>query len=326
MKTFSTTYLGLKLNNPIVASSSGLTGSIEKIKDLERAGVGAVVLKSLFEEQIMQNSEELLQAKGDYTEAADYIKNFVQAKNVTDYLQLVTGAKRKTALPVIASINCRKAGEWENFARQIELAGADAIELNLFMLNTDKDGDSNAAEQEQVEIVRRVVGTVNIPVAVKIGRQYTNLVSFSERLAAAGARGITLFNRYYQPDIDLETLKVKQGEVFSSPAEFADTLRWTALVSGRVKHVDIASSAGVYGWEYALKAILAGAQAVQMCSAIYQKGSRIIPETLTGMEHWLKKQGYYSLNEIRGKLSYSNIADRSIYERVQFMRYYSARE
>jgi dihydroorotate dehydrogenase (fumarate) len=322
MRTLETTYLGLKLKNPIIISSCGLTNSVEKNIELEKAGAGAIVLKSLFEEQIMMNSERLLE-HGDYTEAFDYIKNYVHSHNLTDYLDLVRESKKKCNIPIIASINCSRKGEWAHFAHQIELAGADAIELNIFLLNTDKFLDSNTFEQSYVEIVKSVKDVVNIPICVKIGQQFTGLVGLTEKLFAVGAQSVILFNRFYQPDINLKTLEIKQGQTFSTPSDFSNTLRWTSIITGMVKHAHIVASTGIHDWENAVKAILVGAQVVEICSTIYKHGNGVISEMNTCIDSWMEQHGYLNLEEFRGKLNYSNSTDRTIYERFQFMKYYS---
>jgi dihydroorotate dehydrogenase (fumarate) len=322
MITLETSYLGLKLKNPIIISSSGLTNSAQKNLALEKAGAGAIVLKSLFEEQIMMNSTNLLH-HGDYTEASDYIKNYVQAHSLTDYLELVTESKRLCSIPIIASINCYRSGDWATFAHQIEMAGANALELNIFILNTDKHANSNAVEEEYINIVKQTRKAVNIPISVKIGQQFTGLVALSEKLIGAGANSIVLFNRFYQPDIDLKTIEFKQGETFSSPADFSNTLRWTSLISGLVKDANVVSTTGIHDWENGVKALLAGAQAIEICSTLYKNGNGVISEIITCMESWMQQHGYLNINEFRGKLNYGNISNPALYERSQFMKYYS---
>jgi dihydroorotate dehydrogenase (fumarate) len=322
MKTLATSYLGLNLKNPVIISSSGLTNSAEKNLLLERAGAGAIVLKSLFEEQINLNTEHFLN-EGDYTEAEDYIRTYVQSQNVGEYLNLISDTKKQCTIPVIASINCHKKGDWTGVAKQIEAAGADAVELNIFLLNTDKFGDSNSSEQDYIDIVAEVRKATKLPVAVKIGQQFTNLVSLTQRLVAAGANSVVLFNRFYQPDIDLDTMKIKQGETFSVPTDFSNTLRWTALVSHFVKDANVVSSTGVYGWENAVKAMLAGAKAVEICSTVYKNGNGIIQQTVDGISKWMDEKGYYTLDEFRGKLNKENMGDPTLFERAQFMKYYA---
>lgn len=322
MRTLETTYLGLKLKNPIIIGSSGLTNTAEKNAALEKAGAGAIVLKSLFEEQITMNSDKITHHE-DFPEAYDYIRNYVHSQNIEDYLKLIRETKKVCTIPVIASINCYKKGEWAEFAKQIEAAGADAIELNIFMLNTEKHSDSNSFELAYVEIVEHVRKAVSLPISVKIGQQFTSLVSLANQIIAAGANSIVLFNRFHQPDINIKTLEVRLGNTFSSPSEFPNTLRWTSIITGMLNHVEVASSTGIHDWENAIKAILVGAQAVEICSAVYKHGNDIISEITTCMESWMEQQGYLNLEEFRGKLNYSREESRTIYERAQFMKYYA---
>jgi dihydroorotate dehydrogenase (fumarate) len=322
MITLETSYLGLKLKNPVIVSSSGLTNSAQKNLALEKAGAGAIILKSLFEEQIMMNGTNLLHHNA-YAETSDYIKKYVQANSLTDYLELIAESRRLCSIPIIASINCYRSSDWATFAHQIEMAGSNAIELNIFILNTNKQANSDAVEQEYINIVKQTRKAVTIPISVKIGMQFTGLVALSEKLVGAGANSIVLFNRFYQPDIDLQTIEFKQGETFSTAADFANTLRWTSLISGLVKDANVVSSTGIHDWENGVKAILAGAQAFEICSTLYKNGNGVISEIITRMESWMEQHGYLNINEFRGKLNYANISNPALYERAQFMKYNS---
>ncbi len=324
MITLKTTLGKLELKNPVIISSSGLTNSAIKNLELERAGAGAIVLKSLFEEQMTMNTEQLLQLS-NYTEAEDYISQYIQSETVGNYLQLIRETKKACTIPVIASINCYRQGEWIKLSKQIEEAGADALELNIFMFNMDKYLDSNKFEQFYIDILTAVCSVVSIPVFVKIGQQLTSLVSMSEKLKAAGAAGVVIFNRFYQPDIDLHTMTIKQGETFTSPHDFANTLRWTGIISGKIKDLPIISSTGIHSWENATKALLAGAQAVEICSTVYKNGNGIISQINDGIQEWMTETGYYTLEEFRGKLNSRNIEDPTLFERTQFMKYYASK-
>lgn len=238
MINLETTFAGLKLKNPLIAASSGLTNSIGKIVELDNAGVGAIVLKSLFEEQIDNHSEKLTQI-ADYPEAADYINTYIEMNHLGKYLDLIRDAKSKCNAPIIASINCFKAAKWIDFAKNIQEAGADALELNLFVLNAGEFGDTYL-EDTYVKIVRELKKVIQIPVVIKMSKNISNLPGLISKLKSLGADGAVLFNRFYQLDIDINSLEIKSGSVFSNPAEFGDTLRWTAIVSGRVPDFDIA--------------------------------------------------------------------------------------
>ncbi|MDD2328044.1 MAG: dihydroorotate dehydrogenase-like protein [bacterium] len=321
MVTLETTFAGLQLKNPLIAASSGLTNSLKKIKELEDAGIGAVVLKSLFEEQIESHSGKLAQLT-DYPEAADYINTYVEMNHMEKYLDLIRSTKAECEVPVVASINCYKQSRWIDFARSVQDAGADALELNLFLLNAGEYGDT-WLEESYVNIVRELKRNLSIPLVIKMAKNISNLPGLVGRLKALGAAGVVLFNRFYQLDIDITHMEIVSGPVFSNPADFSDTLRWTAIVAGRVPDFDIACSYGVHSWEDAVKGILAGAAGVQLCSLLYQQDPPVIGEMLTCIEEWMGQNNYDSLDEFRGKLSYANIKNPSLYERVQFMKYFS---
>ncbi len=321
MINLETTFAGLKLKNPLIAGSSGLTNSIQKIQELEEAGIGAIVLKSLFEEQIENHSEKLSQLS-DYPEAADYINTYIEMNHVEKYLDLIRTAKETCSVPIVASINCYKSARWVDFAKTIQQAGADALELNLFVLNAGEFNDSYL-EDTYVNVVRELKKTLRIPLVIKMAKNISNLPGLVGKLKALGADGVVLFNRFYQLDIDIKKLEITAGPVFSNQADFSDTLRWTAIVSGRVPDFDIACSYGVHNWEDVIKGILAGARGIQLCSVLYEQGPEVIGEILTLMEEWMQQNNYERLEAFKGKLNYANISSPYLYERVQFMKYFS---
>lgn len=325
MGLLETNYAGITLKNPIIAASSGLTSSIDKIKELEKAGVGAIVLKSLFEEQISIESDRM-QTQSDFPEASDYIREYVKGHRVMSYLELIKEAKSNCRIPIIASINCYKSDTWIDFAHQIEMAGADAIELNVFVLQTEINCDLRAPEEIYTNILSKVKETVNIPVTVKLSKQFTNIPEMINRMYGCGAAGVVLFNRFYQPDIDINKLQFVSGDVFSTRSDIADTLRWIAISSGKVPQVSLAASTGIQEWEDVIKCILAGASAVEICSTIYQHGNEIIGAICRGVEEWMISKNFKSIELFKGKLSASNVADHTLYERVQFMKYFSNRD
>lgn len=322
MVNLETTFAGIPLKNPLIAASSGLTNSIKKIKEIEEAGIGAIVLKSLFEEQIENHSEKLEQIS-DYPEAADYINAYIEMNHVEKYLDLIRSAKASCSVPIIASINCYKLSRWTDFAKSIQEAGADALELNVFVLDPSEFGDTYL-ENAYVNIVRELKKNLRIPVVIKMSKTISNLPGLVSKLKALGADGVVLFNRFYKLDIDIQKLEITSGPVFSNPADFSDTLRWTAIVSGRVPDVDIACSYGVHSWEDCVKGVLAGASGIQLCSALYQQGLDTIQNMLTCIEEWMLQNNYSRLDEFKGKLNYANISSPSLYERVQFMKYFSS--
>lgn len=321
MVNLETTFAGLKLKNPLVAASSGLSNSIHKIVELNRSGVGAIVLKSLFEEQIENHSEKLVQI-ADYPEANDYINAYIEMNHVEKYLDLIRQAGKECDVPIVASINCYKMSRWVDFAKSIQDAGADAIELNVFALNAGEFGD-HYLEDSYVNIVRELKKIIRIPIVIKMAKNVSNLTGLIGKLKALGAAGVVLFNRFYQLDIDIKNMEIVPGPVFSHPADFSDTLRWTAIVSGRVPDFDIACSYGVHSWEDAVKGMLAGAGAIQLCSVLYEQGLDVVEDFLTCIEEWMCQNNYEHMEDFKGKLSYANIKSPMLYERVQFMKYFS---
>lgn len=325
MIDISTQYAGLKLQNPILVSSSGLTNNAVRNKEFEKAGAGAIVLKSLFEEQIEMQSDSLMHAS-DFPEASDYIRGYIKANQVNSYIDLVKKSKDLCTIPVIASVNCYKSDRWIEFAYQIQDAGADALELNVFSLETDTSYQPDKLRNNYISILRKVKETVSIPAIIKLGKYVDNIPALVQALKQNGADGVVLFNRFYQPDIDINTLQIISGNVFSNHSDLSETLRWTAIVSGKVSGIDVSASTGVHDWEDVVKCLLAGATTVQMCSAVYNQGGEIISQALTCLEEWMQQTQYRSLDEFRGKLNCANIPNPALYERAQFMKYFSNRD
>jgi len=328
MANLETKYLGLTLKNPIIVSSSGLTNSVEKIGKVVEAGAGAVVLKSLFEEQInYEINNAIFKGEGfDYPEAVDYIKGYTHDNAVGEYLSLIKEAKAKFDIPIIASINCFSANEWVDFAQQIEAAGADALELNVFMVNTDKNSDPAEYEKLYYEVVSHVNKVVSIPISIKLGLYFSNLVSVVNKISVSGAKGVVMFNRFYEPDIDINRMSITSSEVFSSPADMRRTLRWVAIMSDKVHNIDISASTGVHDGEGVIKQLLAGATTVQVCSAVYKNGPEVINQMKATLESWMAEKNYTSIDDFRGKMNYGKIVDPQLYERAQFMKYFSKYE
>ena len=318
MVDIRTSFAGLPLESPIVVSSSGLTRSVSRARTLVEAGAGAVVLKSLFEEQILMHTGHLI-AHNDYPEAEDYISAYVRTEALDTYLSYVREAKEHLGVPIIASINCRGRESWTEFAQQIREAGADALEVNIMRLESDLYFDPIATEQIYIDIVQ------DLRSVVKLSRQHTALPALVDKLRASGAAAVTLFNRTYQIDIDLEREQFVGGEVFSHQGDFTETLRYTGLIAGLVPGVEVAASTGIYTWQELAKSLLAGAQVAQMCTAIYKQGAPAIREALRGLHLWMQEHGYESIEELRGRLSYSAVPDPTLFERMQFMKYFSMR-
>jgi dihydroorotate dehydrogenase (fumarate) len=319
--------MGLKLKNPIIVASSGLTNSVEKIKALEEAGAAAVVLKSIFEEQINSEVSHLINKDPQnlYPEAEDYIWNYTRNNSVTAHLELLKEAKKQVSIPIIASINCITAKEWMVFAKDFEKAGADALELNLFVVPTDRRQSSEEIEKLYIDVLSRVKKQVSIPVSVKIGFYFSNLIAMVDKLMANGAAAVTMFNRFYEPDINLDKLELSASEIFSSPADIRRTLRWVGLVSAALPKIEIAASTGIHDGRAVAKQLLAGAQVTQLCSVVYIEGSQVINGILTELEAFMDKWNFETIDAFRGRLSYAKIEDPMLYERSQFMKYFSSK-
>lgn len=325
MINLSTQYLGLDLRNPLIVGSSGLTDSVSKIKKLSDAGAGAVVLKSLFEEQIRMEAGTML-SYSDYPEANDYISNYSRDNSVKQYLALISEAKKTVDIPVIASINCLSSAEWLSFGTSIQDAGADAIELNVFIIPQQIHIEAGEFEHIYYNILEGIKKKLTIPVSLKIGQHFTNIPALVENLHARGAAGVVLFNRFYAPDIDIDTMSFTASSVFSNPDDIRNSLRWVGIVSALTENIDICSSTGVHDGKAMVKQILAGAKAVQVCSALYKNGTEHLSLMLEEMKNWMMKNNFNNLAEFRGRMNYKNIPDPAIFERAQFMRYYSNME
>jgi dihydroorotate dehydrogenase (fumarate) len=319
MARMDRTYMRLKLGNPLVVASSSLTDTVEKLTRCEEAGAGAVVLKSLFEEQIDVEVDSLVEEGSgyDHTEAADYLRQVGAHQTEAGYLDLVTQAKKKLSIPVIASLNCVSAGGWTEYAARLAGAGADGLELNIALLPTDFS--HGAAEIEKVCVC------ATIPLAVKLGPYFTSLPAFALSLRNAGAAALVMFNRFYQFDLDIERLAPSPGYHLSTAHEIHVPLRWIAILSGQVG-CDLAASTGVHDGAGAIRQLLAGAKAVQLCSALFKKGLAGIGTMIAEMTSWMDRHGFEKIEDFRGRLSRENQADPAVYERLQYLRVYGGME
>ncbi|MDR1763971.1 MAG: dihydroorotate dehydrogenase-like protein [Dysgonamonadaceae bacterium] len=319
---FETKFAGLTLKNPIIIASSGLTNTAKKNRELEKAGAGAVVLTSLFEEQIEMKGEISTAVCPD----ALMCKYLKECLKTGEYLDLIRESKQQCTIPIIASVNCLREGEWIEFVRDIESAGADAIELNIFALSTEDSDGFDALVDEYIRITKRMKAIVKIPIIVKMSKYFSHIPRLAQELTAAGADGIVLFNRFCQPDIDINKLQVNSGFVFSSHSEIADAIRWTSIVCGKVPEASIAACTGIHDWEDVVKCLLSGAAAVEICSAVYQHGNEVIPATLRGLEDWMNSMKFNDVMSFVGKLKFENADNPSLFERIQFMKYFSNRD
>jgi dihydroorotate dehydrogenase (fumarate) len=328
MANLSTSYMGLKLRNPIIAGSSGLTNSVENIQKIYEYGAGAIVLKSLFEEQINYAVNKTFhQSENNYSypEAMDYISHYTRENDLERYLKLIRESKSRVSIPIIASINCVSSSEWITFAKNIEDAGADGLELNIFILPSDPRRKAEHHEQVYFEILQTVIKQVKIPVAAKISYYFSGLTNMALQLSWTGISGMVLFNRFFSPDIDIDNFEVTNGSVFSTPGEMSLSLRWVALLSDKIQ-CDLAASTGIHNGEAVIKQLLAGAKAVQVASVLYQNGFEQINLMNKTIEEWMDKHGFASTNDFIGRLSYREAKNPAAYERVQFMKHFSGIE
>ena len=324
MVDLSTTYLGLKLKNPLVASPSPLSEKVSNIQQMEQDGISAVVMYSLFEEQIIHESLELdhFLSRGTETfaEAMSYLPDvgkFSLAPEV--YIETVAKAKKVVNIPVIGSLNGVSSGGWVHYAKKIQDAGADALELNIYFLPTDPNLTSSKLEDNYVKLVSDVRAEIDIPLAVKLSPFFTALPNMARRLVDAGANGLVLFNRFYQPDIDLETLEVAPRLMLSTSQELRLPLRWIAILYGKLQ-ADLALTTGVHTAGDALKAVMAGASVAMTTSALLKGGTGVISTMLNGMEAWMEEHEYASIQQMKGSMSQGAVAEPAAFERANYMK------
>jgi len=320
----STHYLGLKLKNPIVPSAGPLSRSLDGMKQLEDAGAAAIVMYSLFEEQIAHETSELFHylsyGTESFAEALTYFPD-VQQYNLgpEEYIELLHRAKQALDIPVIGSLNGISVGGWINYAKKIEQAGADALELNIYYIPTDPMLSGTDVEDRYLEVVHAVKRTVAIPIAVKLSPFFSAVAHMALRLEHSGADGLVLFNRFYQPDIDIEGLEVKPNVILSTPQAMRLPLRWIAILYGKLR-ASLAATGGVHTHEDVLKLLMAGADVTMMCSALLKHGPQHITEVLHGMESWMVEHEYLSVQQMKGSMSQKSVADPSAFERANYMK------
>ena len=328
MVDLSTQYLGLNLKNPVIAGSSGLTNSVKSIQDLEQSGAGAVVLKSIFEEEIAFEYEDILKEaseEGVNLDQFDYYDFHIKGEKLDKYTTLIEDSKKSVSIPVIASINCVYSHEWTSFAKQLQTAGADALELNMFFLPSEFDRTTEEKEKAYFQIIEKVQKEVSLPIALKISYYFSNLGPMIQQLSETGIAGLVLFNRFYSPDFDIDKMEVVSSNVFSAPSDLPISLRWIAIMAERVS-CDLAASTGVHDGAALIKQLLAGANAVQLASILYKSGKGQIAEMLKTLEDWMGHKGFNTLDDFRGKMSQAKSSDPAAYERVQFMKYFGGKK
>lgn len=346
MADLSTTYMGIPLSNPFVVASSSLTKTLDGVRSCAEAGAGAIVLKSLFEEQVAAETLALSKHAEDYSgygEAYDYLLGYGMGLGPKDYLTLIRDAKQAVDTPIIASLNCISTDRWADYALQLEAAGADAIELNVGLMPTLANQEGPAIVDQHLRILHAVKTRAKIPVAMKVGPYFTSFANFADRLTQdraeapaysvgwfgqnkevgkvtwKGADGLVIFNRFYKFDIDIDKLELVHGNPYSTSNEVHYTLRWLSLLSGKVP-CDLAGSTGIHTGRDAVKAILAGAKIVQICSTLYQNGLEQIGKMKQEMEEWMDTKGHEKLCDFRGRMSQIQSKNPSDYERLQYIK------
>jgi dihydroorotate dehydrogenase (fumarate) len=321
MADLSTDYMGLKLRNPLIVGSCSLTNSVEGIQRCADAGAGAVVLKSLFEEQIEADTKEVEKHVwlAGHTEAYDYVRKIGIETSSQDYLNLVEKAKAAVTIPVIASLNCITPAWWTDYAKKVENAGADAIELNLAVLPSDSRHSGEDIEKLHYRIVEDVSRSVSIPIAVKIGPYFTSMARVATELGDKGASALVLFNRFYQVDINIDRLDIVPGYRFSTPEEINFSLRWISLLAGRVG-CELSATTGIHDASGMIKQLLAGAATVQVCSTLYIHGIGHIATMLSNLEAWMQKHHFTAVKDFQGRLSQKDSDRPELYERLQYIK------
>ncbi len=324
MIDLSTNYLGFKLSSPIVVSSTPLSESLDNVHRMEDAGAAAIVLTSLFEEQLALESraldEDLSRGTESFAESLGYLPDLDDYRMTHEvYLDHLRRTKDAVKIPILASLNGATTGGWVRFAQESEQAGADAIELNTYALATDRSQSSSELELQLLELVDSVCRAVKIPVAVKLSQSFTSLPHLASRLEDAGAKGIVLFNRFYQPDFDIETLEVRPSLHFSTPSELLPRLHWAAILYGHL-NIDLAVTGGVHSAEDVIRCIMAGGNVAMMCSALHIHGIEHIGRVLSDVRYWLEKREYASLWETRGCLSRRSVPDTSPFDRGNYIK------
>jgi dihydroorotate dehydrogenase (fumarate) len=322
MADLSTKYLGLDLKNPIIAGSGPLTSSLDSLKKCEDAGVGAVVLKSIFEEQIDVDSDSKVTENEAYlthTDAYEFVKNSSMEREIDTYLTLLEQAKKTLDIPVIASINCKKNGAWISYANRFVSCGADAIELNHYIVAADKEVPGEEIEKEYLSLVKAARKQIKVPLSLKLGSSFSSLSNLLLRLDQLSIDGVVLFNRFFSPDIDIEKLTMTPAQMLSSPEEYAQSLRWTALMSEELRY-DICASRGIHGGKTVIKQLLAGAKAVQLCSVLVKDGLGTVSRMNGELEAWMERHQYRTIADFNGKLAQERIDDPASWERSQYMK------
>jgi len=329
MIDLSVNYLGLKLKSPIIVGSSSLSSTLSNIKKIEKSGAGAVILKSIFEEEIYNEYEDVLRNDfsefGESDEYLDYFDFKIKEDNIKKYIDLIETAKKTVDIPIIASINCVSNHEWTYFAKKVQEAGADALELNVFVMPLNFDKTAEEVEKIYFDIANKIKKEITIPVALKISYYFSNLADTVVKLSNTGIDGIVLFNRFFSPDFDVDNFKVVPSNVLSNPTDLSTSLCCISILSGRVNS-DLIASTGIHDAQAVIKQLLAGATATQVVSVLYKKGIGYVSTMLEELKAWMEKHNFNTIEDFRGKMSQKSSENPAVYERVQFMKYFSNKE
>lgn len=322
MADLRTTYMGLQLRNPIIVASSPLTSNIDSLLACEKAGAGAVVIKSIFEEQISADALKDTSKNCEYLAVSDFedVFNKISKDYYFDqYMNLVQLAKEKLSIPVIASINCSQVSSWTEYAKRFEAVGADALELNYYPIASDAAISGDKVDKKAIAFAKASRKATKLPVSIKLSSEYSSLANIITAFGTEGIDGLVLFNRFYRPDIDIEKLAVCGMPAYSEATEYAESLRWIALMAAEVKRVDFVGSTGIHSAETVIKMLLAGAKATELCTVLMRNGVGAISDILKQVEDWMDRKGFESLPDFQGKLAQENMLDGAHWERSQYM-------
>ncbi len=323
MTDISTTYMGLSLSSPIIAGSSDFTSSTERVMEMAKAGAGAVVLKSVFEEQILMeiDAQRTNNMFNSYTDAENYVSFYTRQHEVQSYLNLIRDSKKNAGIPIIASVHCSTNDSWVSFAKDIERSGADAIELNIFILPSDPNENDASVAARYIEIVDSVKKNTTLPVALKVHHYFTGMANFMVNLSEI-SEALVLFNRFFNPDININTMTIESGGSFSTPEENGLVQRWIGILRPFVKG-NLAATTGIHDGAGVVKNLLAGANVVQVATTLYKSGPESITQMNSFLKKWMMEHKYEYISDFQGKLSYAGANNPGLYERAQFMKYFS---
>ena len=323
MADLRTTYMGLSLRNPIVVASGPMTSSVANLVKCEEAGAGAVVLKSIFEEQINYVVDKDSALNSEYVDFSDYqnvFGNMAKDYYIDQYLQLVADAKAKLSIPVIASINCTHINTWAEYAKRFEKVGADALELNYYPIASNASVSGEKVDKQAIAFAKAARKASSIPISMKIGFEYSSPANIMREFEKEGINGLVLFNHFFRPDINIDTETVCGSQALSTATEYSESLRWIALMAAELNKMDFAGTTGIHSGETVIKMLLAGAKVVEICSVLIQNGLGSIAGMLCKIENWMEEKGYKTVSEFQGKLAQENMLNGAYWERTQYMR------